>query len=533
MYKIRKIKFLEHPILKNLELDFCGKDGKALDTIILAGENGTGKSTILNLLYEVASHRVECPMAVEFENEGEIFSFKYYLKEVEPGNAYIFVDDGRGLNNYIMSSEVKNKYPFSGIFSDVDINFHADDIKTVTSLTLDSIKESRRSAENLPTQINQLLVDIQATDDEELSHAYRTALNSNKSMNHLQYTERMPRFTTAFNMMFEGLTYSRIKNENGNKTIFFQKNGEEIPINNLSSGEKQVVYRGCFLLRDVNATNGAFVFIDEPEISLHPNWQAKVMDYYKGIFTNCGEQTSQIFVVTHSPFVIHNDTRRNDKVIILLRDDKGNVAVKDKPEYYKCNSIELVQDAFQIDMSMGERPIVYLEGRTDEKYFRKALEVYDYDVNFQFKWIGWIDSNGQEVHTGKDSLNKAAAFLTAKNANVKNVFLYDCDTNKPLKEVNNIITLSIEKFDNASDINVGIENALVLDDVDVEPYKKQRREVDGYGIEKLIPDFQKMKCCEDICNLDAEKLKIVFRNLKKVIDQLIEILGDNANAEKN
>lgn len=46
MYKIRKIKFQEHPILRNLELDFCGKDGKALDTIIFSGENGTGKSTI-------------------------------------------------------------------------------------------------------------------------------------------------------------------------------------------------------------------------------------------------------------------------------------------------------------------------------------------------------------------------------------------------------------------------------------------------------------------------------------------------------
>ncbi len=532
MYKIRKIKFQEHPIFKNLELDFCGKDGKALDTIIFAGENGTGKSTIINMLYEVASHTVKCPMLVEFEHEGNIFNITYYLKERANGSSFIYVNDGQGMDEYFANDIIKNRYPFSGIFSDVDINFHADAVSTVTSLTLDSTKVSRRSTEKLSTQINQLIVDIQSTDDSELAHAYRNAKDKGKSVTDIVYQERMPRFTSAFNRMFEGLTYSRIENVQGKKMIFFQKNGIDIPINSLSSGEKQVVYRGCFLLKDVNATNGAFVFIDEPEISLHPNWQAKVMDYYKGIFTNEGEQTSQIFVVTHSPFVIHNDTRRNDKVIILSRDDNGDIVIKDKPEYFKCNSIEVVQDAFQIDKLVDGQPVVYLEGRTDEKYFKKALEVYGYDVDFQFKWIGYIDENGQEANTGKDALNKAVSFLTARNLAVKSVCLYDCDTNKQLKKLNNVITFSIQRFDNAAGIRIGIENALVLDGIDVKPYRKQRSEIDGYGIEKLIPDFQKMKFCEDICNLDSEKLKIVFRNLKTVIDQIIELLNDNMNAEQ-
>ncbi|MDM8126596.1 AAA family ATPase [Mediterraneibacter glycyrrhizinilyticus] len=531
MYKIRKIKFQNHPILKNLELDFCGKDGKALDTIIFAGENGTGKSTIINLLYEVASHTVKHPVLVEFEKGEKIFNISYYLKKLGDYNTFLYANDGQGMDVYIFDDYIKKKYPFSGIFSDVDINFHASDVSTVTSLTLDSIKDSRRSTEKLPTQINQLLVDIQSIDDGELARAYRSAKELNKSVEDIGYQERMPRFTTAFNRMFEGLTYSRIENENGKKTIFFQKYGIDIPINNLSSGEKQVVYRGCFLLKDVNATNGAFVFIDEPEISLHPNWQAKIMDYYKGIFTNCGEQTSQIFVVTHSPFVIHNDTRRNDKVIILSRDDNGDIVVKDKPEYFKCNSIEAVQDAFQIDLPVDEQPVIYLEGRTDEKYFKKALEVYGYNVNFKFKWIGYIDEKGQEANTGKDALNKAVSFLIARNSAIKSVCLYDCDANKQLKEINNVIVFSIQKFENSAGINIGIENALVLDDIDIEPYRKQRMEIDGYGIEKLIPDFQKMKCCEDICNLDAEKLKGVFVNLKTVIDHIVELLDDHKKTE--
>ena len=44
MHKVRKIKFINHPILKNLEFNFVGMDGKAIDTVIFAGENGCGNA---------------------------------------------------------------------------------------------------------------------------------------------------------------------------------------------------------------------------------------------------------------------------------------------------------------------------------------------------------------------------------------------------------------------------------------------------------------------------------------------------------
>ena len=53
MYKIRKVKFKNHPVLQNLTLDFCDNKGHAVDTVILAGENGVCKSTIINELYKI------------------------------------------------------------------------------------------------------------------------------------------------------------------------------------------------------------------------------------------------------------------------------------------------------------------------------------------------------------------------------------------------------------------------------------------------------------------------------------------------
>ena len=50
---ISKIKWKNHFILGNLELDFTKDDGEIYDTIILAGENGTGKTTILDTISDL------------------------------------------------------------------------------------------------------------------------------------------------------------------------------------------------------------------------------------------------------------------------------------------------------------------------------------------------------------------------------------------------------------------------------------------------------------------------------------------------
>lgn len=522
MYRIRRVSFVNHPVLNDLELDFCDINGNTVDTIIFAGENGTGKSTILNALYSLVTRHVDFEADIELKLDSvDNRTLHYYFKESN-GHKLLYVNDGLGFNSLVNSPSFENKYPTSAIFSDIDINFTANQVSSVTSINLDENKSSRRSTNALPTQIKQLLIDIQALDDADIAYAVRT--HPEMSVQQLDVSERMPRFTNSFSLMFDNLSFSRIVNENNHKLVVFTKNGADIPIDSLSSGEKQIVYRGCFLLKDVNALNGSFVFIDEPEISLHPKWQMKIMDYYQNIFTDKnGIQTSQIFAVTHSPFIIHNENRKRDKVIVLDRDDNGNIIVKDKPEYYRCDTIEAIKDAFDISAFISDEPTVYLEGRTDEKYFNKALEVFGINAPFRFKWIGVIDKHGNDFNTGDGALKNAVSFLVARNLSYKNVCLFDCDTHRAESYVNNVYVRTVPQYTNIKNINKGIENALVLDFVDISDFYTSTNKIGDYGENNTIGVFKKMELCDYICSLDPNELKTILSNLKHVIESLIEL----------
>ncbi|MFK7906590.1 MAG: AAA family ATPase, partial [Chitinophagales bacterium] len=51
--KIRKLKIKNYKVFDDVEFDFTDKDGNTLDTIVLAGMNGSGKTTVLELIRSI------------------------------------------------------------------------------------------------------------------------------------------------------------------------------------------------------------------------------------------------------------------------------------------------------------------------------------------------------------------------------------------------------------------------------------------------------------------------------------------------
>jgi len=555
--KIRKISFSNHKFFGNLNLDFTDKNGRTVNTIIIAGENGVGKSYLLNtifglsaslnplikknekLLFEIELFEEEIEIlkksdyGIHFDKEIEdnIFEINLNYNEVDPikrisikakrVNSRIFDFDS------LLFSNNQTKNILRTIFSDVEINFNPDPIKTVTTSEIDNQDiGSVRSNNKLATEITQLLIDVQSSDALDFSEWARN--NTGKIIDHDKIDVRLKRFTSAFEFMFPTKKYKKIKNVEKQKRIVFEEFGKEMGIEKLSSGEKQIVFRGSFLLKDKKSSMGALILIDEPEISLHPKWQLKVLSFFKKLFTDHeGNQTSQLIISTHSPFIIHNYNRNDDKVIVLNKDTNGLISALTEPKFYSWSTEKIVLEAFDIVHELDKNKItVFLEGETDEIYFNKCLKVFDkIKEQINFKWIGRTKKDGNAENTGKSALDLAQIFFTANMEFAKNniILLYDNDTNKIENKIENLLICKMNLNIENIIYKRGIENLLTLiPEIDICKYYKEKSKKDEYSAESKYVTLDKKKLCKFICEeLDSENQKIV---LKKIDDEIIRLL---------
>jgi len=107
------------------------------------------------------------------------------------------------------------------------------------------------------------------------------------------------------------------------------KRKDAYSIQESSSGEYHFLSSVIGLLATVESNS--LVFIDEPEISLHPNWQMKYISFIRELFSSPEYATSHIFIATHSHFLI-SDLRAENSKIIGLKKDTEKIEIVDLPE---------------------------------------------------------------------------------------------------------------------------------------------------------------------------------------------------------
>ena len=320
--KIEKVHIKNVKGIKDLELSFK-KDNEILDVIVLAGINGSGKTTILEAIKDFFdiffdnknnndndSEKSNINLEIFFE-EFEKYS-SYNLKRVKFLNTFHYEksdhntsSQNQTINNFESLAKI--------IYVPAENNFEKVKTDTTTLLRISQFINIINSnvIKDIPSYIatrrNYL-----ATIEEDLTMKEVT----NKVVNEIN---------GIFNILELDVKLKGFSKDEKTMPIFENSAGEEFNINDLSSGEKQLFLR-TLSIKMLEPKN-SIILIDEPELSLHPKWQQRIIEVYKKIGEN-----NQIIIATHSPHILGSVSSEN--IFILYRDENGKIEAKTGDELY-------------------------------------------------------------------------------------------------------------------------------------------------------------------------------------------------------
>ena len=225
---------------------------------VLSGINGVGKSTILNKLVKSVGIT------------GDIYN--HLLKgvhiKVNPADAtHIRFDVIRSFDRPLLNADM---------LSEVGANL-------VTELDWQLFKLQRKFLDYQVNIGNRIIAALQSGEPDAAVKAQ-------------QLSEPKKKFQDLIDNLFSDTGKKIIRTEN---EIRFTQIGETLHPYQLSSGEKQML---VILLTVLIEDNLPYVlFMDEPEVSLHIEWQKRLIDLILDLNPNV-----QIILTTHSPAVIMN-----------------------------------------------------------------------------------------------------------------------------------------------------------------------------------------------------------------------------------
>ncbi|MBP3755732.1 MAG: ATP-binding protein [Prevotella sp.] len=225
---------------------------------ILSGINGVGKSTILNKVIKGLNAGGEFPSHM----------LKGVRLSVVPEDAkWIRFDVIRSFDRPIMNADMVSKM----------------DLSLATELDWQLFQLQRKYLDYQVNIGNRIIQVLQQGGPEAAQKAQ-------------DISARKTRFQDLIDDLFQDTGKRIIRTEN---EIRFTQIGETLVPYQLSSGEKQML---AILLTVLVEDNEPYVlFMDEPEVSLHIDWQQRLIDLILELNPNV-----QIILTTHSPAVIMN-----------------------------------------------------------------------------------------------------------------------------------------------------------------------------------------------------------------------------------
>ena len=375
--KIEKVHIKNVKGIKNLELSFK-KNNKILDLIVLAGVNGSGKTTILESIKDFFNNKnVNYDEPKKSNVNLNIFFEEFEKKKIKEAekssnnNKRPLWDFFSALQNYEIYIKRSDKHYHTHIAKKFDIppkiiyvpaENKFEEIQTYSTTLSKEYKFINTINSNVIRDIPSYIAtrrNYLATIEEDLTMKEVT----NKVVNEIN---------SIFSILELDVKLKGFSKDEKTMPIFENSAGEEFNINDLSSGEKQLFLR-TLSIKMLEPKN-SIILIDEPELSLHPKWQQRIIEVYKKIGEN-----NQIIIATQSPHILGSVS--NENIFILYRNENRKIEAKTGDELY--SSYGQPVDRVLKDI-MGLESIRTPKIEKDLEELRKLVDEDKYDTK-EFK----------------------------------------------------------------------------------------------------------------------------------------------------
>ncbi len=171
-------------------------------------------------------------------------------------------------------------------------------------------------------------------------------------------------------------------------SIAFRKSDKYLTLENSSSGEYHFISGFIGLLAKLK--QNSLVLIDEPENSLHPNWQMKYITLLKEVFKDF--QSCHFLIATHSHFLV-SDLNRDSSAIVGLNKNKIVTATKIPANTYGWAAEDILVNIFKTPSSRNYYLTDLLE-KIFELLSKEPTETVIYNLKGHIDSLKALDLSG-------------------------------------------------------------------------------------------------------------------------------------------
>ncbi len=170
------------------------------------------------------------------------------------------------------------------------------------------------------------------------------------------------------------------------ETLNIKQKNSRYSFEDASSGQKNMIYVISMIARYLQ--NDSLILIDEPEISLHPNWQMAYVSFIKKIFANY--KSSHFVIATHSPYLVSDLEMNSSSIVTLKRENEKIISNTLEKDTYAWSVENILYDVFEVRTTrnyyfeLDLRRLISLISENNKNDLKEIDRLYDKLAGYVF-----------------------------------------------------------------------------------------------------------------------------------------------------